>query len=177
MSQAIVDALPLLTRDGVCLREIELFDATELLALFSREDVSAHLDPPPATLTDFNKWIALTQSRRAEGRAACYVLLADEKVAGLFMALRLVGDDRAEIGFALSPALWGTGVFLKAVHLYLEFLFNTWGLRTLVGRTQIRNLRGVGAMRKLGATVIEESIRNDQPEYVWTLERPSTTSP
>ena len=58
---------------------------------------------------------------------------------------------RAEIGFALAPALWGSGVFPKAVALYLEFLFNEWGVKTLVGKTLVRNVRGVGAMRKLGA--------------------------
>ena len=44
-------------------------------------------------------------------------------------------------------------------------------MKTLVGKTLVRNARGVGAMRKLGAKVVEESIRNGQPEYIWTLER------
>ena len=60
---------------------------------------------------------------------------------------------------------------LKAVTLYLDFLFNEWGVKTLVGKTLVRNVRGVGAMRKLGAKVVEESARNGQPEYIWTLER------
>jgi RimJ/RimL family protein N-acetyltransferase len=72
----------------------------------------------------------------------------------------------------MAPALWGSGVFKRAVDLYLDFLFNEWGVKTLVGRTLVRNARGVGAMRKLGATIIEESIRNGQPEYTWTLQRP-----
>ena len=135
--------------------------------------MSAHLDPPPATIAEFGSWIALSQSRRADGRAACYTLLTgNQEVSGLFMALRLEGNSRAEIGFAMSPALWGTGVFQKAVNLYLDFLFNEWGVATLIGKTLAGNVRGVGAMRKLGATVIEESIRNGHPEYIWTLERP-----
>ena len=81
-----------------------------------RPDVSAHLDPPPATVADFSSWIALSQARRADDRAACYTLLTgNQEVSGLFMALRLDGDSRAEIGFAMAPALWGTGVFQKAV--------------------------------------------------------------
>ena len=44
--------------------------------------------------------------------------------------------DRAEIGFALNPQLWGTGVFIKAMNLYLDFLFNEWGVKTLVGKTR-----------------------------------------
>jgi RimJ/RimL family protein N-acetyltransferase len=172
VSQAIVDALPVLTRDELCLREVHATDAAALVALFARADVSAHLDPPPATVDEFLTWIRLSQTRRADNRAACYTLLAgNQEVSGLFMALRLDGDSRAEIGFAMSPGLWGSGVFKRAVDLYLDFLFNEWGVKTLVGRTLVRNARGVGAMRKLGATIVEESVRNGQPEYIWTLQR------
>jgi RimJ/RimL family protein N-acetyltransferase len=134
--------------------------------------VSAYLDPPPATVEEFGAWIALSQSRRADGRAACYTLLtANDEVSGLFMALRLESMDRAEIGFALNPRLWGTGVFIKTMHLYLDFLFGEWGVKTLMGKTLEENDRGVGAMRKLGATVIERSVRNGVPEFIWTIER------
>ena len=172
VSQATVHALPVLAQDDVCLREVHVSDAAALLALFAQPDVSAHLDPPPATIADFGSWITLSQSRRADGRAACYTLLTgNQQVSGLFMALRLGGENRAEIGFAMSPALWGTGVFQKAVNLYLDFLFNQWGVTTLIGKTLVRNARGVGAMRKLGAKVIDESIRHGQPEYIWSLDR------
>ena len=172
VSQAILNALPVLSQDEVCLREVGLSDAAALVALFARVEVSAHLDPPPATVDDFGTWITLSQSRRADNRAACYTLLTgNQEVSGLFMALRLDDDDRAEIGFAMSPALWGSGVFEKAVNLYLDFLFNQWGVTTLVGKTLVRNVRGVGAMRKLGAKVVDEAVRNGHPEYIWTLER------
>lgn len=172
MNQATVDSLPVLACDGIRLREVHLSDAAALTALFQMPDVSAYLDPPPATIAEFGSWIALSQSRRADGRAACYTLLTGkDEVSGLFMALRMGEMHRAEIGFALNPQLWGTGVFIKAMNLYLDFLFNEWGVKTLVGKTVEQNERGVGAMRKLGARVIERSIRNDVPEFIWTIER------
>jgi [ribosomal protein S5]-alanine N-acetyltransferase len=172
MILATVDSLPVLARDGIRLREVHLSDAAALTALFQMPDVSAHLDPPPATIAEFGSWIALSQSRRADRKAACYTLLTGKaEVSGLFMALRFEDPDRAEIGFAIAPHLWGTGVFLTSIHLYLDFLFNEWGVKTLVGKTLARNGRGVGAMRKLGATVIEEANRNGVPEYVWTISR------
>lgn len=172
MTQATVDSLPVLACGGIRLREVHLSDASALTALFQLPEVAAHLDPPPATPAEFGSWIALSQSRRADGKAACYTLLTGkEEVSGLFMALRMEHPDRAEIGFALAPHLWGTGVFVQAIHLYLGFLFDHWGVKTLVGKTLARNERGVGAMRKLGATVLETADRNGVPEYVWTLER------
>lgn len=171
VGQATVHSLPELSQDDVVLREVQAADAAALSAIFAQGEVSAHLDPPPATVDDFSSWIALSQSRRANGRAACFALVTGDQVSGLFMALRMDDTDRAEIGFAMDPSLWGTGVFQKAITLYLDFLFNEWGAKTLVGKTLIRNGRGVGAMRKLGATVVEESVRNGNPEYIWTLER------
>lgn len=172
LSQATVDSLPLLARDGIRLREVHMSDAAALSALFQLPEVSAHLDPPPASIEEFETWIALSRSRRVEGRAACYTLLTgNEDVTGLFMALRFEDPDRAEIGFAMAPHLWGTGVFKTAIDIYLDFLFNEWGVKTLVGKTLARNARGVGAMKKLGAKVIEHADRNGVPEYVWTIER------
>ena len=167
-----LESLPVLHAEGVRLREVHLADAAALTALFQLPAVSAHLDPPPATAEEFAGWIALSQSRRANGRAACYTLITgDEEVSGLFMALRFEDPERAEIGFALAPHLWGTGVFMTAMDLYLDFLFTEWGIKTLVGKTATRNQRGVGAMRKLGARVLERTERNGIPEFVWTLKR------
>jgi RimJ/RimL family protein N-acetyltransferase len=167
-----VQSLPVLACDGIRLREVHPSDAAALTALFQLPEVSAYLDPPPANAAEFGSWIALSRSRRADGKAACYTLLTGkDEVSGLFMALRFDHPDQAEIGFALAPHLWGTGVFVKAIDLYLDFLFEHWGVKTLLGKTLARNDRGVGAMRKLGATVIETADRNGVPEYVWTLER------
>jgi RimJ/RimL family protein N-acetyltransferase len=167
-----VESLPVLAREDISLREVHLSDAEALTALFKQPEVSKYLDPPPATIDDFGVWIALSQSRRAEGRAACYTLVTGkDEVSGLFMALRFEGQDRAEIGFAMAPHLWGTGVFQKTIDVYLDFLFNEWGVKTLVGKTQVSNVRAMGAMRKVGAKVIDENERNGNREYVWTIER------
>jgi len=168
-----VNSLPVLARDGIRLREVHLSDAAALTALFQLPEVSKHLDPPPATAADFGAWIALSQSRRADGRAACYTLLTGKKedVTGLFMALRFEEYDRAEIGFAMAPHLWGTGVFRTSIDLYLDFLFGEFGVKTLIGKTHVTNVRALGAMRKVGAKVIEQNVRNGHAEYVWTIER------
>lgn len=173
MSRATcVDNLPVLTQGDVCLREVHPRDSAALVELFARPDVSAHLSPPPSTVDEFNSWIALSHSRRSERRAACYTLITGTgEVSGLFMALRLETDGHAEIGFAIAPQLWGTGVFVKATEIYLAFLFEEWDVTTLMGRTLQRNARGVGAMRKLGATVIERADRNGELELIWTVTR------
>lgn len=159
-------------QDELSLREVDRCDSPALVELFARPGIAAHLSPPPATIDEFNTWVAFSHKRRSQRRAACYTLLIDgREVAGLFMALRLEPQGHAEIGFAIAPHLWGTGVFLKAAGLYLPFLFEEWDVTTLIGRTLKRNERGVGAMRKLGATVIEQADRKGEPELIWTIEK------
>lgn len=170
MNQALLENLPELRQGEVCLREVHISDAEALVALFARDDVSAHLSPPPSNVDAFAEWIGMSLARRSQRRAVCYTLLTGgDEVSGLFMALRLEADGHAEIGFAMAPQLWGTGVFMKTVTLYLTFLFDQWDVTTLVGRTLERNGRGVGAMRKLGGTVIDLADRNGEPELVWTI--------
>jgi len=56
VSQATVECLPVLVRDGIRLREVHLSDAAALTALFQMPEVSKHLDPPPATIADKSRW-------------------------------------------------------------------------------------------------------------------------
>jgi hypothetical protein len=116
-----------------------------LTALFQMPDVSKHLDPPPATIADFGSWIALSQSRRAEGRAACYSLVTgDDEVAGLFMALRFE-DPIARRSASRSRRTSGApACSRRSIDVYLDFLFNDWGIKTLVGKTQVSNVRAHG---------------------------------
>lgn len=155
------------------LREVTHQDAAALTELFAKPEVSAFLSPPPATPEAFGEWIELSRSRRLENRAACYsVLDAVERVAGLYMCYRASPDEpEAELGFALAPRLWGTGVFAPAAHLFIDSLFDRWPLTRLIGRTQARNHRGLGAMRKLGATITEQHVREGEPEFIWAIPR------
>lgn len=177
MSQeTCVETLPRLSRGAIRLREVCVTDAAALTALFALEEVSAFLSPPPATVKDFEAWIELSRSRHVENKAACYtVFTGSDQPMGLFMCVRgTPSEDTAEIGFALSPSVWGTGVFRDTADLYINFLFDHWKLPTLTGRTLARNHRGLGAMRKLGATIVEQIIREGEAEFVWQIKRPGT---
>jgi RimJ/RimL family protein N-acetyltransferase len=158
----------------VQLREVREEDAPSLTVLFARPEVSAHLSPPPATEEAFLDWIRLFKAKRAEGQATCYALVEDdtEEPVGIFMSYRTnAAEPSAEIGFAMSPHLWGTGVFCPLAQVFLDFLFAEWSVTALTGRTLVRNHRALGAMRKLGAIIVEETQRDGKPELIWTIKR------
>ena len=168
-----VETLPCLKGGLVRLREVRVEDAAAFTELFKLDAVSQFLSPPPANVEEFTAWIELCRSRHVEGRAACYTVFTHDSddVAGVFMCVRADNTEpQAEIGFALAPRVWGTGVFRDAAEVYIDYLFTHWKLSSLVGRTLARNHRGLGAMRKLHATIVEQTIRdNGEAEFVWQI--------
>lgn len=167
------DGLPPLRCGTIHLREVHADDAPILTMLFGLPEVSAHLSPPPATIDAFLEWIHLFQARRVDGQATCYALTeGDNEPVGIFMSYRPnATDETAEVGFAMAPHLWGSGVFRPTALVFLEFLFAHWDVTSLTGRTLVRNHRALGAMRKLGAIIVEETLRDGKPELVWTIKR------
>ena len=135
-------------RDGIRLREVHLSDAAALTALFQMPDVSKHLDPPPGNdrgLRDLDRAQPVAPRRRPRRLLHAAHRCKDE-VTGLFMALRFEDIERAEIGFAIAPQLWGTGVFMKIDRRSTcDFLFNEWGVKTLIGKTQVERTSAASA--------------------------------
>jgi RimJ/RimL family protein N-acetyltransferase len=151
--------LPVLAGRQVVLRELRASDAASLHALLTTEEVSRFISPPPTTVEGFERFIAWTLRQRAIGSYACYAvtLRGYDTAIGLFQVRELErGFGTAEWGFALGSSFWGTGLFQESAELVLEFVFDTLGVHRLEARAAVLNVRGVGALRKLGA--VEEGI-------------------
>jgi ribosomal-protein-alanine N-acetyltransferase len=152
-------ALPVLTGSLVTLRELRISDATSLLAMLSTEEVARFISPPPTTVEGFARFIAWTRRQRANGTYACFaVTLAGHDTAiGIFQVRETEpGFATAEWGFALGSAFWGTGLFQEGAELVLRFAFDTVGVHRLEARAALKNGRGNGALRKVGA--VQEGV-------------------
>jgi RimJ/RimL family protein N-acetyltransferase len=67
----------------------------------------------------------------------------------------------AEWGFALGRPYWGTGTFAAGAKHLLAFAFEHIGVKRLEARAMAGNMRGNGALRKMGAVrerVLHESF-------------------
>ena len=78
------------------------------------------------------------------------------------------------MGFALDPALWGTGTFIDAATAVLDFAFETLHVRRLEFRSATSNGRGTGALVKLGAMPEVRSaaafrVRRSLDRTIWSL--------
>jgi ribosomal-protein-alanine N-acetyltransferase len=171
-------ALPVLTGAVATLRELRLSDAPALLAMLSTEEVSRFISPPPTTVEGFERFIAWTHRERAAGNYICYAVVPHnmDTAIGIFQVRQLEpGFDTAEWGFAIGSAFWGSGVFVDAATLVVDFAFEIIGTRRLEARAATGNGRGNGALRKIGAVqegVLRKSfLRNGEylDQILWTL--------
>jgi RimJ/RimL family protein N-acetyltransferase len=154
--------LPTLTGGGVTLRELRVDDAESLFSLLSAGPVGRFILPPPGTVERFSHFIAWTHHQQEAGRHLCFGIVPEggEKAVGLIQVRREgPRDSTAEWGFVIAQQYWGTGLFVRAAGLVLDFLFGAAALHRLEARTVVANDRGNGVLRKLGA-VREGTLRD-----------------
>jgi RimJ/RimL family protein N-acetyltransferase len=170
--------LPVLTSGDVTLRELQLSDAPSLLAMLTTEEVARFISPPPTTVEGFERFIVWANAERQAGRYACFAVVPRglNVAVGIFQVRQLEPSfASAEWGFAIGSAFWGTGLFTTGAELVLQFSFETLGVHRLEARAAVRNGRGNGALRKVGATcegVLRRSfLRNGEylDQHLWSI--------
>jgi len=170
--------LPVLTGPQVVLRELRASDATSLFALLTTEEVSRFISPPPTTVEGFERFIGWAHRQRRAGSYACFAvtLASDDTAIGIFQLRELEpGFGTAEWGFAIGSPYWGTGVFQEGAELLVSFAFEAVGVHRLEARAAVRNGRGNGALRKIGAVqegLLRKSfLKNGEylDQTLWTI--------
>jgi RimJ/RimL family protein N-acetyltransferase len=170
--------LPTLTGSLVTLRELRDSDAASLLASLSTEEVLRFISPPPTTVEGFERFIAWTHRQRAAGLYACFAIVprGGDHAVGLFQVRSLeAGFATAEWGFVMAAEYWGTGMFVDGATLTVDFAVEVIGVRRLEARAALRNGRGNGALRKIGAVqegVLRRSfLRNGEylDQAIWAI--------
>lgn len=174
------NCLPTLGGGLTTLRELRTSDAPVLLASMSSNDVTRFISPPPSTVEGFERFISWTHRERAAGRYVCFAVVPhrSEVAIGLFQLRSLEPDFGAsEWGFAIAVEYWGTGIFLESAELVVDFAFDVIGAHRLEARAAVKNGRGNGALRKMGAVqegVLRRSfLRNGEflDQALWTILR------
>lgn len=170
--------LPVLAAGEVTLRELTNEDAPALCALLTTEEVSRFITPPPTTIAGFEKFIAWTHRRRAEGQFVCFGVVPKgmTTAVGIFQVRSLDADfSVAEWGFALGSPFWGTGMFAAGAQAVMDFAFDVVGVHRLEARASVENGRGNGALLKLGAvpeTILRDAFVKDgrhHDQVLWSI--------
>jgi RimJ/RimL family protein N-acetyltransferase len=159
VSSAWKQGLPTMIGTKATLRELDLKDAPSLVNMITTEEVQRFVSPPPTTVEGFEQLIEWAKNERLRGKHACFGVIPAgmSEVVGLFQLRSLEPRfARAEWGFMMSSAFWGSGIFNESARLILDFAFETLGVHRLEARAVVANGRGNGALRKLGA--VQEGI-------------------
>jgi [ribosomal protein S5]-alanine N-acetyltransferase len=146
--------LPRLESGRVLLRELQRSDAAALLRIVRAPEVARHTWQPPATVEAFERFIEWAWAERAIGRYVCFGVVppGTNDVVGMFELRPLQpGFFRAELGFFLEPAAWGTGVFQDAAELLIDFARAELGVHRIEARASVDNSRSNAALQKIGA--------------------------
>ena len=170
--------LPVLAGSMVTLRELRLSDAPSLLTMLGSEEVARFISPPPTTVDGFERFIAWTNRERAAGNYVCFGVVPHgmDTAIGIFQIRQLEpGFGTAEWGFAMGSAFWGTGAFMDAAKMVIDFAFDVVETHRLEARAAVANGRGNGALRKVGAMqegILRKSfLRNGEylDQTLWTI--------
>jgi RimJ/RimL family protein N-acetyltransferase len=172
------EGLPVLSGTCVTLRELRVSDAPSLFAMLTTEEVSRFISPPPTSVDGFERFISWTHRQRGAGTYACFAvtLAGSDTAIGIFQLRELdPGFGTAEWGFAIGSPYWGTGAFMEGAELMVHFAFETVGVHRLEARAAVRNGRGNGALRKIGAVqegVLRKAFLKDGEyldQVLWTI--------
>jgi ribosomal-protein-alanine N-acetyltransferase len=146
--------LPTLVGSLATVRELRLSDAPSLFAALTSHQVSRFISPPPTTVEDFERFISWTHRQRQSGQYLCFAVVPHEsdRAIGIFQVRSLEpAFGTAEWGFAIASEFWGSGVFIDSARQVVDFTFDILGTHRLEARAALRNGRGNGALRKIGA--------------------------
>jgi len=172
------DGLPVLTGSMATLRELRPPDAPALLAMLSTEEVTRFISPAPATIGGFERFIEWSNRERAQGTHVCFAIIPHgmDVPVGIIQVRQLEpGFATAEWGFAIASAFWGTGLFMDAARLVVDFAFDEIQVHRMEARAAVLNGRGIGALRKIGAVpegILRKSLlRNGEyfDQALWTI--------
>jgi RimJ/RimL family protein N-acetyltransferase len=153
------DQFPVLANDRVTLRELRPSDARVLAGLLTTEEVTRFISPPPSDLTAFARFIEWAHTERVAGRCACFAVVpaGTDTPVGIVQVRTLdPGFSIAEWGGCLGSEYWGTGLFMSAARLLIDFAFDVLGAHRLEARAAVGNGRANGAARKLGG--VQEGV-------------------
>lgn len=151
---------PILETERLLLREWDTADAEDLFAFYSIEDV-VHYTPITAYTTleqavtkakNFRDWFRVKQSS-----VTWAVVLKDtRKIIGECSLHSFSPEnERAEVGYAYSPEVWGKGIASESIRKIVDYGFTDFSLfpiNRLEANTDPRNIASAKLLEKLGFT-------------------------
>jgi len=173
--------LPTLRAGDDTLRQLRAADGRSLCRHLYRPAVLRFMAPCPRNVEAFRAFIRWAHLQRRRGVLACYGIVPADRSepVGIIQIWRVENDfSTAEWGFAVSDDYWGTGLFIRAARVALDFAFTQLRIHRLEARAVDINVRGNKVLQKLGATsegVLRSAFRDGllfRDHLMWSILAP-----
>lgn len=136
------------------LRLVRREDLPDLFTVNADEEVTRFLPYPTwRAASDGEAWFDRMAAHQASGDAAQFVIVHDalRQVVGSCLLFRFDEPSaRAELGYVLGRAHWGTGLMHEAMRGFVGFAFGTLGLRRLEASVDPRNVASARLLERVG---------------------------
>jgi ribosomal-protein-alanine N-acetyltransferase len=136
------------------IRLVTRADLQDLMAVNGDEVVTRFL--PYATwsaIADAHAWYERMEKIQASGTALQFVLIERRTMlaVGTCLLFRFdAGSARAELGYVLGRARWGTGLMHEALAALIDAAFGAMSLRRLEAEVDLRNTASGRLLQRLG---------------------------
>lgn len=141
-------ALPILTTERLTLRPLQRDDAAALHVFLSDPAVMRYWSTlPHIEMAETVRWVELSLSEGALGRAHDYSVLLGARVIG-----RVAFWQGNEIGFFFDPALWGQGYAREALAAFCAFGFAQLGFSEIRADVDPDNGPSLRVLERVGFT-------------------------
>ena len=144
--------LPLVTA-RLRIREWSVADEPGLAALYADRRVTRHLLHGPRDAAGVHRHLAAILRRQRARRRDTWELAAEHTGSGLLVGagdLVLHSAEEAEIGYLVAHAQWRQGYATEMARALTDSAFLDLGVKQVVATVEIRNLRSLGVLDKVG---------------------------
>lgn len=154
MLELDLSVFPVLETERLVLRQPLLSDAAALHALRSDPRTMEHIGRPRSmSLADAQERIQLTEQDRANNAGLSWFLTlkGDDAVIGTIGYYRLkLEHHRGEVGYLLTPDLWGKGLMGEALDAAVACGFERFRFHSIEAITDPRNTRSRRLLERHG---------------------------
>ena len=146
---------PELKTDRLLLRRLQKTDAREMFFLRSDENVLRYLGREPAkTIAEVEDFIDKINKNIDENESVLWgISLRNEPsiIIGTICLWNFNRDHyRVEIGYLLHPDHWRKGIMKEAIHLVLDYGFDTLGVHSIEAMLSPQNVASVAVLESTG---------------------------
>ena len=169
--------IPIIETERLVLRPFTENDVPALTQVMSTPPFTRYLEVLKLPTADAyaRRFVDRTLKSYKENNFGFFAVMhkEDERLigfCGLIVQTLPDGEQHIELGYALDPAYWGTGLATESACAVRDYAFEKLKLPYIISLIEPRNVPAIRVAEKVGMTFWKESTHHDLPVYVYRMQ-------